>query len=174
MMKNAVRLALLVSALGLVSACASSGTTESPRATAATYGCAQLGEPAKAAAAFYDGGHVYAARPVHRTVSRTKAFENRQIAGAELDMHAAPGVTAEQLQRALACQAASATAAHPSDPLHPRGRVDEVGVRSTGAGFTVSVLSDDRVTATEIWERSQSFAGEGASVEVRQVSQNGS
>lgn len=164
-MNEAKRASLVLVAL-LAAAC---GSAEPQSAKHAAQACSALGDPAKAAAPFYEAGNVYAARPVSRTVSRTRAFENRRIVGAELYMHATPGVTAEHLQRALSCHATAAAEAHPNDPLHPRGRVDEVGVRSTGAGFSILVTSNDAATAKEIWHRSQVFAGEDASVDVRQV-----
>lgn len=164
-MKSLSRVSLVLVALS-AAAC---GVSEPERSKVAAQACGTLGDPAKATAPFYETGNVYAARPVSRVVSRTRAFENRQLVGAELYMHATPGMTAEYLQRALSCHASGTSDAHPNDPLRPRGHVDEVGVRSTGAGFTVVVTSNDTTTAKEIWQRSQAFAGEAASVDVRQL-----
>jgi hypothetical protein len=150
-----------------LSALVACNAPEPPKSAAQA--CAGL-DPAKAAAPFYEPGNVYAARPLHRTVSRTRAFENRQLAGSELEMHATPGMTAEYLQRALSCHSVATTDLHPNDPLRPGGRIDAITVRSTGAGFSVAVMSNDVATAKTIWQRSQAFAGEDTSVEVRQIS----
>lgn len=165
-MNYVARIAAVAFAL-VLGACASS--EQQKEAKAAEYACAQINAP-KVAAPFYE--NVHAARPSYRTVSRTRAFENKVLAGAELDMRATPGMTTEFLQRALACNAVAKEQAFLNDPLHPSGTVDGVAVRSTGAGFTVTVTSNDSDTARDILRRSEALVGEGGRVDVRQIGWN--
>ena len=135
----------------------------------AAAGCASLGDARSTLSSFYEPGQVYAAEKVERTEFRARAIQPTRTAGAELRAHAAPGVTAEYLERALTCHAVSGAPQHPSDPLHPSsGRIADVDVRSSGTGFVVSVIGDSPDAGNEIWQRARAFSAPGA-VTVEQV-----
>jgi hypothetical protein len=80
-------------------------------------------------------------------------------AGATIVFRAAPGLTAEWLQRIVDCHIArNAAVGHEmpemgSCPLVPRGA--KAAVRTVGDGFAVDVYGDDAATAAEIWRRAQ-------------------
>lgn len=80
-------------------------------------------------------------------------------AGATVVFRAAPGLTAEWLQRIVDCHLArNAAVGHDMPemsycPLVPRGA--QAKVHSVGNGFAVDVRSDDSATAAEIWRRAQ-------------------
>lgn len=83
-------------------------------------------------------------------------------AGATIVFRAAPGLTAEWLQRIVDCHIArNSSVGHDmpemeSCPLVPRGA--QATVRSVGDGFAVDVHADDAKTAKEIWRRAQMIA----------------
>ena len=75
-----------------------------------------------------------------------------RLVGAAVQVHAAPGMTAQWLGRMLLCD----TARHATAALVPDGAKSEV--TSTPVGFTVVVRSKDPELAREIERRASLFA----------------
>ena len=164
------KIGLFLGAL-LASSVATSISFAKPRQVGSGAGCERLASSTEAARSFYGPGNVYAVKEVKRKVFRARAIQYMRTVGAELYVRAEPGVTREYLHRALSCQVAGAGAAqHPNDPLHPSGgRVSELGVRSAGGSFAVSVVGDSLTTGREIYERARAFAAPGGAVNVEQI-----
>ena len=158
-------------ALGLFAmACAN---TEQTQIQTATAGCAQL-EAGHAENSFYKPGQVYAARPVKERQVVSRAHQPERVVGAELYVHAQPGVTKEYLQRSLDCHQVAGRPAHPNDPLHPEtGSLNRLSVRSMGNNFAVTAIGDSPATGKEIWQRARSFATPSSAVTAEQVASNG-
>lgn len=105
--------------------------------------------------------HTSDIRSVTKLEQRSATYEDTQPSdnGATVVIRAAPGLTAEWLQRILNCHLArNAAVGHdmpemPYCPLVPRGV--QASVRSVGDGFAVDVTSKDPATAAEIWRRAQ-------------------
>lgn len=89
----------------------------------------------------------------------TSRAKLKRDAGATIVFRAAPGLTAEWLQRIVDCHLARNSAVGhdmsemSSCPLVPRGA--KATVRSVGDGFAVDVYGEDAATAAEIWRRAQ-------------------
>lgn len=148
--------------------CASTGASSPTVAAGAA--CSQVAANDPTLAAFYEPGAIRNARELRRTEFLARAIQPTRTVGAELQVHARPGMTAEYLQRALSCHAAGSAPRHPNDPLHPsQGAVAELTVRSSGTAFTVSVRGDSYDTGKEIWNRAESFAAQSTSSAVEQV-----
>lgn len=152
---------------GALAACAGSGdaSVEARSSTA----CDRLEGTSEVVQAFYEPGNVYAARELDEQQPYTRALAKRTV-GAELRMHAQPGMNQQYVQRALTCHATARRPAHPNDPLVPaEGRVTSVSVRAVGAGLAIRVRGDGPAAGREIWQRSQAFVAPGGSVRVDQV-----
>jgi hypothetical protein len=138
-------------------------------AEVATAGCAQL-EPGHAEKTFYKPGQVYAARPVKERQVIARAHQPERTVGAELYMHAQPGLTQEYLQRSLACHSVAGRPAHPNDPLHlANGSLKRLTVRSVGSNFVVKAIGDSPQAGREIWQRARSFTAPGSEVTAEQL-----
>lgn len=138
-------------------------------AEVATTGCAQL-EAGHAENTFYKAGQVYAARPIKERQVISRAHQPERTVGAELYVHAQPGVTQEYLQRSLACHSVAGRPAHPNDPLHPTsGKLKSLTVRSMGSNFVVKAVGDSSKTGKEIWQRARSFTAPGSEVTAEQL-----
>jgi hypothetical protein len=135
----------------------------------ATAGCAQLAA-GHADNAFYKPGQVYAARPVKQRQVIARAHQPERTMGAELYMHAQPGLTKEYLQRSLSCHAAAGRPTHPNDPLHPTaGALKSLTVRSEGENFVVKAMGDSPAAGKEIWQRARSFTAPSSEVTAEQL-----
>lgn len=155
--------------LGLGAVTMACSQAEQRPAEVATTGCAQL-EAGHAEQAFYKPGQVYAARPVKERQFIARAHQPERTVGAELYLHAQPGLTQEYLQRSLACHSASGRAAHSNDPLHPgSGSLKSLTVRSVGSNFVVKAIGDSPQTGKEIWQRARSFAAPSSEVTAEQL-----
>lgn len=161
-------------ALSAVFAAACASTSPTPN-VASTAACEQLGNSNTALEAFYRPGNVYSAHKAENDMFIGRASIPKQLVGAELSMHAQPGVDDAYMQRVLSCHAASGHSAHPNDPLVPdHGRVAEVDVSSSGDSLRIRVTGSDRATAESIWRRAQAFAAESGAVRVEQVARTAS
>ncbi len=171
---------LMAGAAVLALGCSS---TPSKPAGYASAGCAQLGDATQAAAPQMN--QVYASREVRDQSVYGDAYDHviqkdltastaqtQRVMGADLYMHASPGVTAEYVQRALTCHAASGQPLSNNDPFHPaEGHVASVDVRNAGSGFAVRVLGSDAAAGKDIWRRAEAMTGGGADVNVEQVAE---
>ncbi len=138
-------------------------------AEVATTGCSQL-EAGHAEKTFYKSGQVYAARPVKERQFVSRAHQPERTVGAELYMHAQPGLTQEYLQRSLACHSVAGRPAHPNDPLHPaNGSLKSLTVRSVGSNFVVKAVGDSPQAGKDIWQRARSFTAPGSEVTAEQL-----
>lgn len=162
-----LRTILLSAAAVSLLACSNAGGKPS---VAASAGCAQLGDVRQAATALYAPGNLYAAKPVRKKIFNARAIQPERTMGADLYLHAQQGVTPEYVERVLSCHAASGTAAHPNDPLHPEsGRIAELSVRSAGPSLAVRVIGDSPATGKEIYQRAEAMTSSSGSVSVEQV-----
>ena len=161
-------------AVALSTALAACSGTPQPRDAAATSACEDLGNASAALTAFYEPGTVYAAQKAERDAFIGRASVPKHTVGAELSMHAQPGMDEAYLQRVLSCHAVAGRPLHPSDPLVPdSGQIASVTVDSSGDSLTVRVTGRDRATSEEIWRRAQAFATGSGSVRVEQVASAG-
>lgn len=98
----------------------------------------------------------------HSARTPEKGGPSTVIEGATITFRAVPGLTEEGLQRVVDCHLArNAALGHdvaemPNCPLVPKGV--EAKVRSTGAGFAVTVSSEDTDTGKEILARAERLA----------------
>ena len=157
----------VLAACALTMACASSA--QKPEHIAAHSACERLPEAKEALAAFYSPGNVYTANPAEEDLFIGRASVPVRTTGAELYMHAQPGLDESYVERVLRCHTARRQAAHPNDPLVPDvGLVADVEVRPAGQALVVRVVGEDAATAAEIWRRAQAFASP-TSVRVEQI-----
>lgn len=154
---------LVMGSVGL-SACS---TQQAPVSEVAQARCGELSEVSQVAADHLAPGRVRAVAPVTQDEFAARAITHRRTVGADLHVAAQPGVTAEYLERALTCHAASGQPVFAQDPLHPAsGRVASVSVRSEKGGFAVRAVGENSNVGREIWNRAESYkAAPGVSVE---------
>lgn len=125
---------------------------------AEAHACAGLRAEERDTSPFVRGTDVQSVRQLREVTIVGKARMIRD-SGATVVFRPTPGLTAEWLQRIIACHLArSAAGGHdmpemPYCPLVPRGA--QARVRSLGDGFAVDVYADDADTAAEIWRRAQ-------------------
>lgn len=149
-------------------ACSSQGE---PKTVASGASCSSLEGSQETLAELYKPGTIYKAEPIKETVFRARASQPVHVMGASLKVRAEPGMNAPYMQRVLACHAASGGAAHPNDPLVPqKGTLAKLTVEESKFGFRIDVVGDSRETGEEIWKRAEILSGQGAHVEVEQVS----
>lgn len=158
-------LTLVALSAALAVGCASA--TPAPRSAPAELACADRAALEPVLARFYAPGAVRDATRVTEPEFRARAIQLERTAGADLHLLAEPGMTAELLERALTCQAASSAPRHGADPLQSAGGAPhQVAVRSTGAGYAVRVTADSTEAGGVIWRRAQAMvAGPTSSVE---------
>lgn len=158
----------------LVAAFALAGcSTATPQTQVASAGCEGAGDVHRVAQDHLAPGKVRAVSQVKETEFRARALTPERTVGADIYVHAQPGVTAEYLERALSCHASSGTAVGDNDPLLPgTGAVAQVKVRSAQGGFAVRAVGSSPEAAQQIWSRAKSFTAPNVTVE--QVASQGS
>ncbi|MDX2054625.1 MAG: hypothetical protein SFV15_19650 [Polyangiaceae bacterium] len=123
--------------------------------------CAGLSDEDRDVSPFARGADISSVAQLKEDKRVGKASVSRE-AGATIVFRAAPGLTAEWLQRIVDCHLARNSAVgHDMPemsycPLVPRGA--QAKVHSSGDGFAVDVRSDDAETAAEIWKRAQQLS----------------
>jgi hypothetical protein len=140
-----------------------------PRSVAAESGCRQLGDTSQTVANTFGPNELYG---VARNESTWKGSATEAQPGTSLYVHAAPGVSAEYLERALSCHAVYGHPVGQNDPLHPAsGAVASVNVRSTGGGYEIRIKGQDLSTDQEIYQRAHDLAS--TTVQVEQLASSG-
>jgi hypothetical protein len=120
--------------------------------------CAGISEEDRDMSPFAHSSDIQSVSQLSEEAPAIKAKLKRD-AGATIVFRAAPGLTAEWLQRIVDCHLARNSAVGhempemSSCPLVPRGA--KATVRSVGDGFAVDVYGEDSATAAEIWRRAQ-------------------
>jgi hypothetical protein len=91
--------------------------------------------------------------------------------GAELYVHATPGMTAEYLQRELECYTANGRSGHDNDPFHPAtGSVTSVAVASAGDSYRVRIVGSDDDAVADISKRARALTATGTAQQVSRTS----
>lgn len=158
---------VLSSCLIAASACSTAASTSRPLTASAA--CGKLGDTTQAVSTLFTSGNLYGAGTATDHGFFGQGAPEPYPVGAELYVHATPGVTAEYLQRTLECYTESGRSLHPSDPFHPaKGYVVRVRVLSSGDSFTVRLVGSDSESAQDIRERASALA---ASVRAEQVAE---
>ncbi|MDX2054631.1 MAG: hypothetical protein SFV15_19680 [Polyangiaceae bacterium] len=120
--------------------------------------CSGLSDEDRDISPFAHGADISSVTQLKEEKRAGKATTTRD-AGATVVFRAAPGLTAEWLQRIVDCHLArNAAVGHNMPqmsycPLVPRGV--QAKVHSSGGGFAVDIRSDDPETVAEIWKRAQ-------------------
>jgi hypothetical protein len=144
---------------------------EEPKTVATGASCSSLEGSQETLAELYKPGTIYRADPIEETVFHARASTPVYVMGASLKVRAEPGMSAPYMQRVLACHAASGGAVHPNDPLFPKsGTLAKLSVEESKFGFAINVVGDSRKTGEEILKRAETLTGQGANVDVQQVS----
>lgn len=145
-----------------------------PTTVATGASCSSLEGSQETLAHLYKPGTIYRAEPIEERVFRARASQPTHVMGASLKVRAEPGMSAPHMQRVLACHAASGGAAHPNDPVFPQtGTLAELSVEESKFGFKINLVGDSRETGEEILKRAEILSGQGANVNVQQVSSLG-
>jgi hypothetical protein len=99
--------------------------------------------------------------PYYRYVMGGPSGKEAHLAGAELELRPLPGVTAELLERGLACHAAQTilgrVEAAANDPYVLPGAWVKLDVKSGGGTFVVMLSAEDPERAREVLERAKAF-----------------
>ena len=121
--------------------------------------CAGISEEDRDMSPFAHDADIQSVSQLSEDAAPTSRAKLKRDAGATIVFRAAPGLTAEWLQRIVDCHLARNSAVGHDVPemgycpLVPRGA--KATVRSAGDGFAVDVYADDAATAAEIWRRAQ-------------------
>jgi hypothetical protein len=108
----------------------------------------------------YDPERIRYVAPLYRLHFVARAIQSRALAGAELYVDAAAGVSQAYLERVLSCHIAdTASTAHPHDPL--RGlAIQDVDVRTQGPYYVITVQGADRAAGRQIWAKAEALMAE--------------
>jgi hypothetical protein len=121
--------------------------------------CAGISDEDRDMSPFAHRADIQSVSQLSEDAASTSRAKLKRDAGATIVFRAAPGLTAEWLQRIVDCHLArNAAVGHGMSemgycPLVPRGA--KASVRSVGDGFAVDVYGEDSATAAEIWRRAQ-------------------
>jgi hypothetical protein len=132
-------------------------------ATAEAQACAGLSDDDRDMSPFHHSEDISGVRPAIQHVTGKQAADVTD--GAVVTFRAVPGLTAEWLQRIVDCHIARNNALGndvpemPYCPLVPKGITAKVS--SAGAGFDVTIESQDPKTAQEVLRRAQALKGAG-------------
>lgn len=164
-----LRISSLGLALTLVGSTALLGCSthnQAPADTVASARCGELTEVQAVAAQHLAPGRVASVAPIQVNKFHARALQSERTMGAELVVPAQQGVTAEYLERALTCHAASGTPVSAHDPLHPEtGRIASVDVRSAHGSFIVRAMGDSPDAGNAIWNRARGYTSAPVTVE---------
>jgi len=154
----------------LIGAAACATPASRPANVAASAACERLGDTSKAVSDLFASGNIYGTRNATEDLVTGDGPPEVHQVGAELYVHALPGVTAEYLQRTLECYTAYSRAIHPNDPFHPTaGSVADVAVISAGDSFAIRVVGSNDQTAADISQRARALT---STVSAQQVSES--
>ncbi len=158
--------------LGLCAvATAACSSAAQPVPTTIAAGCAQLNDTQAVTAKLLEPGAVHSVRKFEKREFLARAIQPMRTLGADLYVHATPGVTPEYLERNLSCHAAQGTALSAHDPFLPgRGAVEKVEVRPAGHSYAVRIVGRDSEAGRMIWQRASQLVSPG-SVTVEQLAQ---
>jgi len=121
--------------------------------------CAGISDEDRDMSPFEHTADIQSVSQLSEDAAATSRAKLKRDAGATIVFRAAPGLTAEWLQRIVDCHLArNAAVGHDMPemnkcPLVPRGA--KASVRSVGDGFAIDVYGEDAATAAEIWRRAQ-------------------
>lgn len=145
---------VIVTSAGLALAAAGCGAAAQHSQTAHVAGvqCASLSD--NQAAQVLSPGRVQGVEAIHAQRVYAGGPQNDHVIGAKLFVPAEAGASEAYLERALSCHAASASAAHPNDPLRVDG-VRSVAVRSAGQRYEIAITGVDKRAGEAILQRAQ-------------------
>lgn len=139
---------------------------QAPADSVARARCGELTEVQTVASEHLGPGRVTSVAPIKVNKFHARALQSEHTMGAELVVPAQKGMTAEYLERALTCHAASGSPVSAQDPLHPdTGRIASVDVRSSHGSFVVRALGDSPDAGDAIWNRARSYTNGPVTVE---------
>lgn len=141
-----------------------------PRTVATTAACERLTDVDQTVSRLLTSGEAYDAGEATTTAPGGGYFgPSTEIirTGAEIRLHAQPGVTAPYLQRVLECHAAYGRRLHPNDPFHPaNGFVTSVAVFPAGNSYIVQLAGSDANANDEILERARTLTARSSAEQV--------
>lgn len=149
-------LALLAASAAVFSGCSAQ---QPVRSESARLGCEQVGESPN----YLAPGKVSAVRRVTRTEHIARAIQAERTAGADIFVHAEPGLTPDYLQRALSCQAESNASS--ANVLRDESGKVAISVRSEEGRLAVRAVSADPRVGERIWQRASALREPAVTVE---------
>lgn len=143
--------------VGLVVAMCGTALAQTPAPVVEKPACRGIPESDWGGSALVDGQLVRSVQQIKSEAPVSEAETVVPRGGARIALRAAPGMTAEWLQRIAECHMAQVAAASPwmltSSPLDVKGAL--ISVQSSGDGFAVDITSPDLKVAKDILTRAR-------------------
>jgi hypothetical protein len=151
----------------LIGVAACSTPASQTRPVAASAACDQLVHTDRHVSDLFRSGNVYGSGDATEPRWVNQGPPQSTKVGAELYVHATPGMTAEFLQRELECYTVNGRSGHDNDPFHPaEGAVSSVAVTPSGDSYIVRILGSNDQAIADISKRARALTTTGTAQQV--------